>query len=57
MKGGYYPSIMQGLLRTGPYFTTLAISQGFRLIRNDTKRLANRSRKRKTNRKKSKSRR
>ena len=45
MKGGYYPSIMQGLLRTGPYFTTLAISQGFRLVRNNTKRLANRSRK------------
>ena len=44
-RGGYYPSIMQGILRTGPYFTTIAVSQGIRLIRNNSKRMANRTRK------------
>ena len=33
--GGFYPSVMDGLTSTGPYFVTAAFMQGARLIRND----------------------
>jgi hypothetical protein len=41
-KGGYIPSIMGGLLRSGPYFMTAAMAQGGRLVRNNKTRMASR---------------
>ena len=53
LKGGFYPSIMHGIATTGPYFTTVAVAQGVRLIRNNTDRMRGRvvgSRKNRRNR-------
>ena len=44
MKGGFYPSLMGGVLSNGPLFLTPAIAQGVRLLRNSTARLKSRKR-------------
>ena len=43
-KGGFYPSLMGGVLSNGPLFVPAALGQGLRLIRNDAKRMATRRR-------------
>jgi hypothetical protein len=32
-KGGFYPSVMGGVIRNGPLFITAAVAQASRLIR------------------------
>ena len=44
IHGGFMPSIMGGVLKSGPYFMTAAISQGSRLMHNNRKRMATRRR-------------
>ena len=39
-KGGFYPSLMGGVLSNGPLFVPAALGQGMRLVRNNTKRMA-----------------
>ena len=51
--GGFYPSIMTGVIRTGPYFMTAAVAQASRLIRNNKSRMSNRKGSRKGSRKRS----
>ena len=41
-KGGFYPSIMGGILSNGPVFFAPAIAQGVRLLRNNTTRMRSR---------------
>ena len=50
-RGGFYPSLMGGLLTTGPLFFTPAIAQGIRLLRNNASRMKSRRKKAKKNRK------
>ena len=42
LRGGFYPSLMGGLLTTGPFFFTPALAQGIRLLRNNTARMKSR---------------
>ena len=54
LRGGFYPSIMGGVLSNGPILFTPALASGFRLLRNNTERMKSRSKranKRKTARK------
>jgi hypothetical protein len=44
-KGGFYPSLMGGVLSNGPLLVPAALGQGMRLWRNNTKRMATRKRK------------
>jgi hypothetical protein len=50
-KGGFYPSLMGGVLSNGPLFVPAALGQGMRLLRNNTKRMTARRRKGKKTRK------
>lgn len=50
-RGGFYPSLMSGVLSNGPLFFTPAIAQGVRLLRNSTARLNSRKRRANKNRK------
>ena len=47
-KGGFYPSLMGGVLSNGPLFVPAALGQGMRLLRNNTKRMATRRKGKKT---------
>jgi hypothetical protein len=51
LRGGFYPSLMGGLLTTGPFFFTPALAQGIRLLRNNTARMKSRRKKARKNRK------
>lgn len=42
LRGGFYPSVMGGMLKTGPYFMTVAVAQGVRLVGNNKTRMAKR---------------
>lgn len=42
LRGGFYPSVMGGMLKTGPYFMTAAMVQGVRLVGNNKTRMAKR---------------
>jgi hypothetical protein len=53
-RGGFYPSVMTGLIRTGPYFMTAAAAQASRLIRNNKTRMSKRKGSRKTRRRRTK---
>lgn len=44
LRGGFYPSVMTGLMRAGPYFITSAVMAGRLLIQNDRSRMAARGR-------------
>lgn len=44
-KGGFYPSLMGGVLSNGPLLVPAALGQGMRLLRNNNKRMATRKRK------------
>ncbi len=46
-KGGFYPSLMGGVLSNGPLLVPAALGQGMRLLRNNTKRMSTRKRKQK----------
>ena len=55
LRGGFYPSIMGGVLSNGPILFTPALASGFRLLRNNTERMRsrrNKSRNRSTRRSK-----
>jgi hypothetical protein len=43
LRGGFYPSIMGGVLSNGPILFTPALASGFRLLRNNTERMRSRS--------------
>lgn len=43
-KGGFYPSLMGGVLSNGPLLFPAAIGQGMRLLRNNRKRMSLRKR-------------
>ena len=45
LRGGFFPSIMGGLLTNGPIFFAPAFAQGVRLLRNNTARMKSRQRK------------
>ena len=47
-KGGFYPSIMAGVLSNGPILFTPALASGFRLLRNNAERMRSRNRLNKT---------
>ena len=47
IRGGFYPSLMGGVLSNGPLFFTPAILQGVKLLRNNTARMKSRRRRRK----------
>ncbi len=42
--GGFIPSVMGGVVRAAPYFTTAAMIQGSRLVQNNKERMASRRR-------------
>ena len=46
LSGGFYPSIMGGVLSNGPILFTPALASGFRLLRNNTERMRSRNRSR-----------
>jgi hypothetical protein len=41
-RGGFYPSVMSGVVTTGQLFIPATIAQGFRLLRNNKTRMASR---------------
>uniref|UniRef100_A0A6C0DCR6 Uncharacterized protein n=1 Tax=viral metagenome TaxID=1070528 RepID=A0A6C0DCR6_9ZZZZ len=43
-KGGFYPSVMGNILITGPAFISASLIQAYRLIKNNTTRMASRKR-------------
>jgi hypothetical protein len=43
-KGGFYPSLMGGVLSNGPILITPALASGFRLMRNNAERMSKRRR-------------
>ena len=43
-RGGFYPSIMAGVLSNGPILFTPALASGFRLLRNNEERMRSRNR-------------
>jgi hypothetical protein len=44
-KGGFYPTLMGGVLSNGPLLVPAAIGQGMRLFRNNSRRMSVRKRK------------
>lgn len=44
-RGGFYPSLMGGVLSNGPLLFPAAIGQGMRLLRNNKIRMSSRKRK------------
>ena len=44
-RGGYYPSLMAGLLTNGPMLMAPVVASGFRLIRDSEERLQSRKNK------------
>jgi hypothetical protein len=44
MRGGFYPTAMGSILRSGPAFVTSAIITAFKLIRGDKERMGSRAR-------------
>lgn len=44
-RGGFYPSLMGGVLSNGPLLVPAAIGQGMRLFRNNSRRMSVRKRK------------
>lgn len=42
LRGGFYPSIMAGVLSNGPILFTPALASGFRLLRNNDERMRSR---------------
>lgn len=50
-KGGFYPSLMGGVLSNGPLLFPAALGQGMRLVRNNRKRMSARKRKTRSTRK------
>jgi len=44
MRGGFYPTAMGSILRSGPSFITSAMITAFKLIRGDKERMASRAR-------------
>jgi len=53
-RGGFYPSIMVGVTRVGPYLLTSAASQAVRLVNNNKTRMAKRRSSRKMKRRRTK---
>jgi hypothetical protein len=49
-KGGFYPSVMGGVIRNGPLFITAAVAQASRLIRSTNSRKRTRRRTKRTRR-------
>ena len=47
--GGFYPSIMAGVLSNGPILFTPALASGFRLLRNNDERMRSRRNKNRRN--------
>lgn len=47
LRGGFYPSIMAGVLSNGPILFTPALASGFRLLRNNDERMRSRNRRNK----------
>jgi hypothetical protein len=45
-KGGFYPSVMHGLMRISPFIMSAAGSQAIRLFQNDKKRMSMRAKSR-----------
>jgi len=45
-KGGFYPSVMGGVIRNGPLFITAAVAQASRLIRGSSRKRTRRRTKR-----------
>jgi hypothetical protein len=45
-KGGFYPSVMHGLMRISPLIMSAAGSQAMRLFQNDKKRMSMRAKSR-----------
>jgi len=39
LQGGFYPSLMGGVLQNGPYLVTAAFAQGSRLVRGNRERM------------------
>lgn len=52
--GGFYPSLMGGVLSNGPILISPALASGFRLLRNNTERMRSRKRSRNNRRTRSK---
>jgi len=44
-KGGFYPSIMGGVVQTGAYLVPLAVRQGYKLLKNKRYTLRKKNRK------------
>jgi len=44
LQGGFYPSLMGGVLQNGPFLMTAAFTQGSRLISGSKERMATRKR-------------
>jgi hypothetical protein len=43
-RGGFYPTLMGGVIQNGPYLMSAAFAQGARLIQGDKKRMSRRKR-------------
>ena len=55
-KGGFYPSLMGGILSNGPLLVSAAVAQGARLLRNESERMKHRTTRRTVSKRTSKSR-
>lgn len=56
LKGGFYPSLMGGVLSNGPLLVSAAVAQGARLLRNNSERMKHRKTRRTVSKRTSKSR-
>lgn len=56
IKGGFYPSLMGGVLSNGPLLVSAAVAQGARLLRNESERMRHRKTRRNVSKRTSKSR-
>ena len=56
LKGGFYPSLMGGVLSNGPLLVSAAVAQGARLLRHESERMKHRKTRRVASKRTSKSR-
>lgn len=56
LRGGFYPSLMGGVLSNGPLLVSAAVAQGARLLRNESERMKHRKTRRTVGKRTSKSR-
>lgn len=56
IKGGFYPSLMGGVLSNGPLLMSAAVAQGSRLLSNESERMKHRKTRRNRSKRTSKSR-